>query len=299
MEKALLTEGPGLDKICIATAGSDGRKERGFISPLDIIVYHGGLGDGDKDVLRRALCDLKDESGQSLVDGRYLEFRDIGQGSMDYAYQKEGEVFPSRVFDSNPVIGDERILREAKLRLIEELCGDQGKSMHQRLGDRKRAARKLMMSGEQTWRGARVKHFDLEEGKAYYTDQEIDGQKVSARATKHGPLRYIQISIEQAVVGLVRALARREGTQRALEAVAGMPTPTIEKLDHLGRMGHIRLDDKQIESISESYGFFLETYHASELAALSGRCSIDIPAEETAHRIAQVSFLLGKEIVKG
>lgn len=288
----------GSERFCVATPGSDGRLEKGTASQLDAVIYHDGL---DKKSLRSLafiLSDVLNEERCPILSGEVVEDKNIREGSMIYFNRNPRMVFPSRVLDSFLLYGDESVLAMAKRKMLDELEGREGKRALTEIGNRKQKARRLMQSGQQSWRGEMLTHFDLDTGIAYYKTVEAGGSQAHLRGFKHGPLRYVQIAMEQAVVSMARVLMGQGKKDDANSVIAEVPTPTVAKIEFISRHGKSKLGAAEVADLTDCYLAFLQLHHQSEELSKEGITELNFDVAEAKDRADAIHRVLGGGIVR-
>ncbi len=285
------------EKLCVACAGSDGRLEKGFVSRFEVLLYHEDIAPEMLLELDRMVRGLKDEKFRPLVDDHHSETKDVRASFMSYAYQKKDLVFPSRVLDSFFMHGNEDLIRSAKARMIGEWTGPEGKRIHEHLRLRLKHARETMASGTQKWKGKEIVHADMAQGIARFEDVPDNGSTVQLRSFKPGPLRFVQIAVEQAVVGVSRVVGRQRKPEYAEALVRNLPTPTVEKLEYLSGHGAIRLGKAETADVMDCYLAFLQLYHMSEKGHWSGQKEVRFDPQEARERVAALQRLVGSGLV--
>ena len=247
--------------FCIVTVGSDGRLEKGMFSPLEIVLY-------TPEKNERLEAKIK---SLDIIDGSGLEVR-LPSDSVSYAYSDPAKVYPSRTIDSYFLLGNKDLLTAARVKLIDELS-TQGRRILENLSQRKKEARQTNGRGWQTYKGARGTHFDLSLNQAYFgLDVRGEYPEFKNRSFKNGPLRYIQIAVEQAVCRYLRMQA--EGKQELVEFLDKLPTSTVDRIGILADMDLLKI--RVPADLIETYLFFLYLYHTSENEYVHGKSTLDI-----------------------
>lgn len=280
-------------KLCLCAVGSDGRLEKGAMSPLELILYHKDIGPSKIQELALLANSLPEPEAPQITDGK-IDVKSVQRDEINYAFDDHRRPYPSRVLDSYPVYGNSDILNMAKLRMLGEWNTPAGKKIVKAIKERRKEARRVMLSGRQRWKGQDVYHFNLECGRAFYGNE--DGLQI--RSVKPGPLRFVQSVIEVGMVVLGRKLEREGKHLRMVEILNGMPTPTIDKLRYLERAGVVSLDASDIEKICDSYLSFLKIYRASESAFSDGENIVSFDGQEARERIELLTALLEKPLVR-
>lgn len=298
MSYVLGIHAPIMDRLCIVSAGSDGRLEKGLISKLETILYHRSL---DQDVLTavdRVIRDLRDEQFHPLVNGNVTEIKSVDLDCMSYAFEDRKRVYPGRVLDSFVLYGNPGVLLAAKTGLIEDWRGADGRRIRDILSNRRRSTRVIMASGTQMWKYHTVRHYDIQQGIAYFNDMPSeDGASIQLRSFKSGPLRFVQVTLELTIVELVRRLCNAEKLDAAVAMLRDLPTPSVDKLDFLFGEGQIRLNKEDVAEVIDCYLAFLQLYHTSENLYRQGQTCMEFDRNEVSERITVLARLLGNSIL--
>ncbi len=296
--KKKLSRIPHLNEdICISAIVSDGRLEKGLDSKLELQIVNRGLNKSaivEVDMMLREI----EINGQLLLNGSETEVKTLGLDLMAYAYSLRAIPAPARLLDSVVLFGKPEIATMAKAELVSEFIGKVGRRLLEKLKERKRTFKGITETGKQMWKGLEYCHFDLERGVAYFDDiADSNGGTIGLRGFKHGPLRYVQCTLEQNVTSYVRSLAKREAMDAAVDFVAGMPTPTVEKLEYLYQTGASSISQEAISEASECYLRFLRLYHISEWMAAKGRLEMEFNTKEAKEAIGSLTRIMEGGIV--
>lgn len=292
--RSLRSYAPFEDKFCIAAIGSDGRLEKGEVSSLEVVFYHRNitcsvgteLTNQTKGLWREVYCPLLGDSG--------YEAKAIESDTISVAFGNMHAVYPSRVFDSAVVHGDPQILDEAKRRAVAEWNGKFGQKVRKILKERKRQSKRVMETGTQEWKSTSIAHYNANCGKAFYNDLYSENELIQVRSVKPGPLRFVQGTIEFAVVAIARKLKIEDAEKLVIE----LPTPTIEKIAYLGNLGMLSLTNEQVERVVDCYLSFLRLYHASESGYVEAETVVKFDPKEARERIEALSKILEGNIVR-
>ena len=280
-------------RLSLCAVGSDGRLEKGDKSPLELVLYHREIERAAVRELSELADSLLDHSAYPITDGM-LEAKSVGRDEMTYAFGDHRKAYPSRVMDSYPIFGNSDVLEEAKLRMLDEWNSPAGKKIIKTIKERRKSARRIMLSGRQRWKGEDVYHFSLERGKAFYGNEE----GLQIRSVKPGPLRFVQSAIEVGMVILGRELTRDGKHAMAADILRRMPTPTIDKLTFLDDIGVLSLSSSDVEKICDCYLSFLKIYHASEAAFVDGGRMVRFDRHEARERIDLLANLLETPLMR-
>ena len=280
-------------RLCLAAVGSDGRLEKGEMSPLELILYHKDIGPSRVRELAELANALPNPESPQITDGK-LEIKSVDEDEITYAFGDHRRPYPSRVMDSYPVFGNSSVLDMAKLKMLDEWNSPAGKKIIKAIKERRKEARRVMLGGKQKWKGQDVYHFNLDCGTAFYGNE--DGFQI--RSVKPGPLRFVQSVIEVGMVVLGRELERSGRHLRMVEILNKMPTPTIDKMRFLDDVGVVTLPSSDIEKICDSYLAFLKIYRSSESSFADGESIVSFDAQEARERIELLVRLLEKPLIR-
>jgi hypothetical protein len=290
---------PFLDRMCIAAAGSDGRLEKGAVSPLEVIIFHRDMSHHNAMAIERAVRTEIDGWGQPLTNQLTSEDKDIDGHFINYAYQDPRRIYPSRILDSFPLVGNFSVLGEAKVKMMEEWSGEEGARIVDYIRTRKRTSKGIMVRGSQRWKEREVRHFDPEGGVAYYSNEKSGAEQIQLRSFKPGPLRFVQTTIEMNVVTHVRSLVRSGNRSDAWRFVLRMPNQTASKLEYISNLGIATIQKSELDTVKDCYLAFLRLYHESERMFLEGKKRIAFDAKEARERIDALGTILNGALIKG
>ncbi len=281
------------NKLCLSAIGSDGRLEKGDMSPLEIVLFHRNIDPLMVRELSELAKALLDPDSYSTTEGR-TEAKSVQFDEMNYVHGDHRRPYPSRIMDSYPIFGNAGVLEAAKIRMLEEWNTPAGKKIVKTIKERRKDARRVMLSGKQRWKGQDVFHFNLDCGRAFYGNE--DGLQI--RSVKPGPLRFVQATIELGMVMLGRELVRHGKRRMMVEVLSGMPTPTIDKLRFLEDVGVVSLSPTDVEKLCDCYFSFLKIYHASEASFVEDERIVSFDSKEADERIKLLIKLLDKPLIR-
>jgi hypothetical protein len=273
------------DRLCLSAVGSDGRLEKGEMSPLEVVLFHRDLNQLRVNELTELANTLLDPDTYPMTDGA-IESKSVQQDEINYAHGDPRRPYPSRIMDSYPLFGNAEMLQLAKARMLDEWNSPAGKKMVKTIKERRKDARRVMLSGTQKWKGQEVFHFNLNCGRAFYGNE--DGLQI----------RSVQSAIELGMVMLGRELVGK-GKQVMMSGILnGMPTPTIDKLRYLDDVGVVSLSSTDIEKVCDCYLSFLKIYHASEASFVDDERIVRFDSNEAKERIELLVNLLEKPLIR-
>jgi hypothetical protein len=278
------------DGWAIATTGSDARLEKGPVSPIETVLFTLGRS-GDNEML----CRLKDCISRTETLSLYdqdIDVRDISKGRLSEMTVNKGQpnqfslISPNRMLDVGLMFGNESIYRAARDTFFSELTSELGSSIFEKVKDRTKEHRFVTSTGTQKYsRGELLKHFDLDNGLAYYNPQ----QKVWS--FKQGPIRAIQYALVRDIIKYLR-----HGGNKNL--VSSLPSNTIEKLNLLEVDHLLALSHNQLSDLSDNYKYFLWAYHKSQNAYKCGLSQVDFDAVEVRERCKTVDAICSSSLIK-
>lgn len=294
---ALKSYGPMEEKICnhicgqpcatncqhisIVATGSDGRLEKGHMTSIELILLHKNTSQSTIRDLIEILNQLKSTYGELLINTDNIEDKSLhGEGEMSYAFRSRDRPFPQRLVDAVQIFGCDSLMAEAKVNLLREWLGRIGKSVKRSLLDKKKEYEYTMLTGKQMWCRTPIMNYDFETGEAYFYNI-ID--RVMVRSFKHGPLRFVQITLMNDIISLCRAIGR-VNFDKAIDLLQKLPTPTVDKLRFLQDDGRLKFKYNELENVVDTYLYFLMLYHTSEDMARQGITTIKFDVEEARER---------------
>ncbi|MBI4145804.1 hypothetical protein HY489_00530 [Candidatus Woesearchaeota archaeon] len=255
------------DNIAICLTGSDGRFEKGPCSDIEFVVLKKPFPDVEQQ-LPAIIDSLKPMHGERYDDD--IEVKDLLRGRMNWYKGVPMLVFPGRVGDAVLLHGSSELYAEAKLCLMEEWRGSQGRGLVERLRAKiKEFAKIVKENGVQQYnKRTEIRHYDVGARVAFYDPAN------NVLSLKAGPLRWSQFALWKDVVRLCRNLDH--GT--AFNLLKSLPQNTRERIMTLSE--HLSVTSGVAEALADHYEFFLQQYHRSQEAyLLRGETAIDIPGE--------------------
>ena len=285
----LILDSSLLNEICIAATGSDGRLEKGPLSPLELIIFSRNSEYANQ---VSTIINSLNFDQFTIIDHASTERKIVGGTSpLSYAMNDEKKVFPSRIFDSVVLAGDPKILLDAKKELVLELANIN--RIFEYVQGKKKSARRVMESGQQEWKGQNIVHYDLTNGIAFLNNQNSGDIESKSRSFKMGPLRYVQYSIEQHLLGKIRGFVANGKTEMAVGLLTDLPTPTVEKLKFLSENKLLNLKGSVLSEAIECYLAFLELYHISENLCQNNQTEFKFDISEVTKRIGDLKTIFG------
>ncbi len=276
--------------FAIVTTGSDGRKEKGPESLVELVSITRGTV-FDRTLIARLKRIVKDYSGRDLFedDHLHLEHKNLRtSGTMSYYHEDRNLTYPSRLVDSELLYGDSTIHKEALDALGLEFLGDDGRRIRDRTSDKRREYRQIMVRGSQRFRGNNVLQVDLDAGVAYYDPNNY------RTGFKQGPLRFIQFSLIDSLIQHIQETGNSE-------ILHDLPESTQDRLCYLQANNLTPLSNDVLTLLDDSYHFFLWMLHRQQYAYKENRqTELSFNSEEIKMRIRLIDGILpqGSRIIK-
>lgn len=281
----ILSRLPDLFVAC--TTGSDGRLEKGPVSPIEIMLF---VERGDDGSVEDIIETYASGEGNLALFKDGMDKRDLESGdrlAITRFKTEEGEVevySPHRILDANQLFGSEHIYRRAQRILAAEVGLSEEKTRYQNLRRRTRAICKISESGEQKYKGDIITHYDLDRGVAHYDPEN------SLLSFKQGPLRAVQYALVRDTIKSLRAGASIEDLMRYSKN-------TVEKINELGVEGLTTISSDAVADLTDSYKFFLHQYHRSQQSyRQKGEKAVSFSVDEAQERAVCVARLCAEEI---
>jgi len=252
VRRSLESELPSLNGgIEIVTPGSDGRLEKGPESRMELSVIEDGHSDAEAikaiETINGAVASSLMKAG-SFESVRHVHLR---QNELTYFDGNFSNPQPGRIIDAGHIIGNEALLKRAKILLGNEFQGPNGSKLIERIASRIQGFRKICRTGSHNYKGQEVAHFDLSKGESYYDPSKYIG------GFKYGPLRFVQELIIKELVKLIR----RSKDLRCLE---DLPKNTMDKLLFLQSEGVLKQNYPAVQELIGIYEYFLWQLHRSQ-----------------------------------
>ncbi len=237
----------------VFTTGSDGRLEKGPASKLEFVI----LNDGQlaEEQMSIVVYGLKNYRPSLTADD--LDIRNLAADSMSMYCNQPSRTYPMRIMDLSYLAGNSNFGNISKIRLIQEWTGLNGKKILERVNNRKSEYKRITSTGQGTFKGTKLTHFDLDEGIANYLPDE------GLLSFKVGPLRYLQVSITRDIIRYARSFPIPEGS-RVLNLLRGMPSNTADRLLFLEAEDLLSINPREVSDLNDCYGYFLWLYHQSQ-----------------------------------
>ncbi len=266
--------------FAVFTTGSDGRLEKGPQSKVEIVVS------GRRNYEREAKV-VEKEIEKSLGDvlDPDIEHKTLGEHYICGFNSNLETPFPTRVMDLRLLYGDESVKPEALRQLVYEIKSDEGSKIIAGMSGKRRRARSVCEKGDNNVRGKTFIHFDLERGISFYDEKKSESSRLSF---KTGPLRLVQYGIVTEILRKIR------DDSFDFELLEHLPTPTSDRMYFLETEGRTGLSHGQIESITDSYNYFLWQYHISqETFREFGQTQVHFDVKEVKDRLSDLVRLIG------
>lgn len=247
--------------FAIFTMGSDGRLEKGPVSPIELAIYSrppafptSGCFVPSKEFLKIALRDI---GAIHLVD-QNIEERVLNEPSLSYTSVTSSNgttsqiPSPGRVFDSNPIFGSLGIYEEMLAKVFSEIRSSRsGSGLYDDMRRKARNHLKVVESGLQVYKGTSIRHYNPATGEVFYNE------RASQHSFKQGPMRAIQFTLVHDLLREIRAGA-------STELITVLPKNTADKLRTAEVLGWSKVKNGQLAELVDCYEWFLWNYHKSQ-----------------------------------
>lgn len=273
-------------EVAFTTTGSDGRREKGPQSRVELLV----IKSGDRMVGRavRRVRDIITDATLRDVFG-YFEVKDLEQDNLSYFENDPQRVYPSRVIDASFLSGDFKILESARHKIFEEVTGIEGNRIRNYVSTGRRQSKNTALTGKNTFRGRTVVHYDLESGIAYF-GQKFEGTAASG-SFKYGPLRFVQYAF---IENLVRHLQEKKNPK----LLHRLPTNTVERFLFLESEELLNLSRQEVSDVVDSYKYFLWLFHLSQFNFRDiGSAKTEFDKAEAKERIDSLISILNRHFL--
>ena len=267
--------------VTLVTPGSDGRLEKGsfFTSPLEVIAIVNA--DIDLNLYQNTLTEVLNHISPTKI-AKIIEMKGP-KSSMVTAYNSRYQ--PGRIADSRLIYGSPEAVKNAKVKLGEEIVTLRSNDEVSQIVDLKRNARKVVRTGMNRIAGIDAVHFDLKSGTVFFNPE------AHQLSFKIGPLRLVQNTL------LVEEVKH---TRRENDAnfISTLDSNIVNRLGQLSSDRMINLSRPSVEEIAEHYAFFLRLYHRSEqVYEKNKQVALQLTlteVEEVTKRLQALSLLLEK-----
>ncbi len=272
----------------VCFAGSDARHEKGPVSLAEFIIFHNGNKGLDN------LVECKDDVEKSIVYSdlfKFVEGIEV-KNLFDDSYlskcnitNADGEfvsfLSPNRIFDSRVIYGDKEIYCALWDKFGDELKSSKAKYFLKKIKARAKDHARISLSGTQHYKGEELRHFDLDEGLAFYNRKK-------KQSFKQGPIRTLQFSLVRDQIKAIRG-----GNDFRY-----VPKGTVGKLNNLYVRNKLGLSQNEVSDLSDSYKYFLWLYHCSQWAnKKDGTEIIGFDKVEVSERLNSLTSICKKEII--
>jgi len=268
-----------------ATTGSDGRYEKGPGSEMELVVLLKQETD-IKEILDALLKIIKEKTEKDVFDD--IEIRNLDKDILSFYNGDKKRIFPSRTTDLAYLCGNNSFIGEAKLKLISEFSGAEGKIINEEIKNKKREYRSIMRDGKQSFKGSNFVHYDFEKAEVNFNPEN------GLWSFKYGPLRAVQFSI---IKDLVYSVKNKKDTN----FINSMPNNTEERIYFFEAERMLNLSQTETSDLVNSYKFFLWFYHLSQWEHRNNeKTRIDASPfkNEIKERIESLDKILSKSLIK-
>ena len=287
------------DGFCIATTGSDGRLEKGPVSPLEVVLFLDSMGYKDmqesgphREELSRTLMGyIRGEIGRPLFE-QGLEIKSVDTDEVHKVVKtypdgrKVTLVSPNRIFDSMLLYGNPAVLHKAQQKLVEELKRPEARvGILERIIHRAKEFRNVAISGIQKYGNSSLMHYNPKEGVAFY---DPDNHLLSF---KQGPLRAVQFAI-------VRDLIKELRAGKNPDYLFSLTHNTVDKLREAEVKRDTSLTSQEVIDLTDGYKYFMWLYHISQMAYLNnGEKETRFDVKEVQDRSKRIAEICVKPII--
>lgn len=242
---------------CLAVVGSDGKRERHPQSKTEVVIWQSQPDHQPPDLPKWYEQSFDRPYSDSFDSGKKgCEVKTLSEPvPLSYAFGDEDLVYPDRVLNAHPILGNQDIYYAGRRRVLAEMTDDTetGKRIREHLKQQRATYKQALTS--YVYRNQPV--FSLDPPAQFYNGEGgVFGFKIPV-------LRLVQRCLDTVTVKAIRTGLLDIGT-----ASVQLPTPTIERLDYFMKLGVLPEDGE----VSLAYLWFLKQYHcAQELYQQAGR----------------------------
>ncbi len=241
--------------VCFYTVGSDGRKEKGTDSKLEIKVVYRGENHHYLFIKGMLSEFINIKNHREIYD--ITEYKNLKDDtSIFLAYDNHRLFFPSRVYDSLLVMGDEELEREVLDKALQEIR-IYYKKINKYIRTRINNSKKIILTGKNKVRGKEIAHFDIDKGLLFYSGQ--DNYNIYSLSTKIGHLRFVQYLVEK-----IYTKSIKEGWMDIKDVVYHEPKQIIYRLQSLKDNKLLKMTQQDVDDLQDTYLYFLRLYHISQ-----------------------------------
>jgi hypothetical protein len=152
-----------------------------------------------------------------------------------------------------------------------------------KIKERIKSYKKICKSGEQASKGEKIKHFDLNEGVAWFNDA-VSRNALGPSSFKQNALRLVQTAANRIIFEGVLD----DSLSRAEDLVVKLPPNTVERLDFFLSEGLTGsgFDTTKMGRLQDNYKYFVWLYHRSEWGySRRGETKTQIDKNEVTNRM--------------
>lgn len=246
--RAVLDDNPkGTEQIVwVYTTWSDGRFENKahpwVKSNLELQLYvRGKVSSEQADQFMRLIRDRVDFALENL------EVKNLDTDSVILYRGHPDLIFPTRTWDSVRLYWthewNDGISRALSAEIMEN------PKFSTKFSDRLRTHRLIMETGEDRYKGEKLRSYNLEEWTFFYNPEDFQF------AVKNGPLRYVQYLLAIALMRYIRDKKEHPAFMSEL------PTNVIDRLEFIANESLTKKNTDEINTLRDIYAFFLYLYH--------------------------------------
>lgn len=272
----------------INTTGSDGRLEKGPVSPIEVLVLKR---DNDFEEINNKLKEYICTYNGKNVFNKYLEQKNINQDPLYKCIVKDNEnkliefISPNRIFDMRFIYGDNYIFSDALDIFNLELKSSKGKNLLKMLKKRVKEHTEINLSGKQEFKGNKIDHYCFNKGLVFYNPDE------NIWSFKQGPLRVIQYT-------LIKDMLKKIRQNFPKEIIFNLPKNVVEKLNRLEVEGLTNISSMELNDLTDSYKYFTHLYHKSQFLYERDKLKeMFFDVNEVKERCKSISDICSSEII--
>ena len=244
-------------RVGIVTTGSDGRKEKkgDHTSPLEVVVLvkRSLAIERISDELRVQCLSIINDLG---IFGGLIEIKDLDLDKVAYCQDYfPPSPWPTIVIDFFPLgNANGELVNLSRELLFKEVVSSGGKLIVESVKKRLKEYRQVTRTGQNSFKGNAVKHFDRESGELFYDQSSA----VKQGSVKYGPLRTIQMFLANKILQFMI-----EHSSDA-DFIQKIPGQTEAKIATLLDSGALNLNDVEAKELTQLYKYFLWCFYLSE-----------------------------------
>lgn len=169
---------PGISdrlNLAIAATGSDGRLEKAHLSKTELLFIVNSGAERARAIIsgiQSRLTEVKCSCNNVVIKiDTTIEVKP-SNGILSYAFGSPDRAFPNRILDAHFLLGNPSILPLARIKLLKEWTGPEGRRIKDRVNSRVKEYQGITKTGRNNIHGNEMVHFDLDKGEFYYSNPE-------------------------------------------------------------------------------------------------------------------------------